>query len=285
MSHTERTQADAGVCAFLGTVDEGFEAGKELGILEDSTRIAQWQAELRRRDAIQAQESADDPIPGVNTHPIGLVGARIRQQFTNDPTVYTRQAIRNAAHGIMSPETVNFAMRSSFTGTASTPTTTGEATVATGGNATTTDDTTVYVVDMLGNISIARGTSPGSVAGTALNTDTAMSSSSSNAAATSNMINVASAASPSTPANSPNSPITAALPSSSTAAETGANGQTLPGAEGQDAGTKISKAKKKNDGRKRAKAAQAKQASEDAGTSVENDDNGDDREDSDLVNV
>ena len=31
----ERTQADAGVCAFLGTVDESFNAGKELAMLMD----------------------------------------------------------------------------------------------------------------------------------------------------------------------------------------------------------------------------------------------------------
>lgn len=245
--------------------------------MEDDTRIAQWQAELRRRDAIQAREAAHDPIPGVNTHPIGLVGARYRQEISNDPTVSTSQAMRNATHGIMSPELVNFVMRSSFTGTPSTPSTTGEATLATGENATTTDDATVYIADMLGNINIAMGPSPGSVSGTALNTDTAMSSSSSNAAATSNTTNVASAPSPSTPAKSPNNPTVAAIPSSSTAAEIGA--------KGQDASTKMSKAKKKNEGRKRAKAAQAKQAAEKAETPVGNDDDGHDGAGPDLVYV
>ena len=69
MPHTERRQADTCVCAFLGTIDQGFDARMELEVLKDSAHIIGWQAELSRRGAIRTQEIAIDPIPGVNTHP------------------------------------------------------------------------------------------------------------------------------------------------------------------------------------------------------------------------
>ncbi|KAF6235378.1 hypothetical protein HO173_006574 [Letharia columbiana] len=268
MPRTEKTQADADVCAFLGTVDQGFNPQMELEILEDSTRITQWQAELRERDAIRAQEIANDPIPGVNTHPIGLVGARFRQEVGRDPTISTRQALTNAAHGIMIPDAVDFAMGGSSTNTTSTPSATREATRATGENAPTTDYAAVYIADMLGNINIATDPSSITVANLPDSMNTAAASSSSNAPAAPDITYVALEASSSTPANtSVNTNITAVT-------ETGTNDQTLPGTDGQDEVSKTTKAKKKREGRKRAKA-RAKEAATEAGDSVGNDDDDD----------
>lgn len=95
-----------------------------------------------------------------------------------------------------------------------------------------------------------------------------MSSSTGNTAATSDMTNVASTNSRSIPTKNTHNSINNANPSSSTARGIDANGQVLTGADSQNAGAKMSKAKKKNQGRKRAKkAAQAKQAAENAGAS------------------
>lgn len=53
---TERTQADAGVCAFLGTMDQGFNAETELETFEDNARVTQWWIEPRGRDAMDWSE-------------------------------------------------------------------------------------------------------------------------------------------------------------------------------------------------------------------------------------
>lgn len=268
MPRTERTQADAGVCAFLGTVDQDFNAAMELEVLEDNTRITQWQAELRRRDARRAQEIANDPIPGVNTHPIGLVGARFRQVVANNPTISTKQALNDAADGVMIPGSLDFVMGGNSTGTTGTPSATREATRAAGENAPTTDDTAVYIADMLGNVNIATGFS------------------SSTATATPSISNVAPEPSSNAPADVPDNTNIATGPSSSTFMEAGVDDQTLHGTEGQDEGSQLSKAKKKREGRKRAKAARAKEAAENAGSSIGNDDDDDDDgEAPDVVDV
>ena len=153
LPRTERVQTDAGICAFLGTMMEGFNAQMELNILEDNTRINQWKAELSRRDAIRAQEIANDPIPGVNTHPIGSIGARFRQEIANDPTKSTMQALTDAADGIMFPGALEFVMGRS----PGTPNTTGEEIPAMGKTNSTTTNTAVYTADMLGSITVSSG--------------------------------------------------------------------------------------------------------------------------------
>lgn len=239
----------------------------ELEILEDSARIIGWQAELSRRDSIRMQEVANDPIPGVNIHSIGLIRARLREEIANDPTISSREAITNATHGIVIPGALDFILGGNFSGTTNTPCTTGEATRATDVNYPTTNDTVVYIADMLGNINIVTGRSSSAAADSPLNMDTAASSSSRNATDT------------------PDNTNTAANSTSSTAMKTGANGQTLSGMVGQDGGSKISKAKKKREGRKRVKAARAKEAVESAGGSVGNDEDEDDGKSLDLLDV
>ncbi len=284
MPRPERFQADASVCAFLGTVGQNFDARLELETLDDSVRIARWEAELRRRDAIRAQEIARDPIPGVNTHSIGLVGARFKQEVTNDPAISSREALTNAARGIMPPGAVDFVMGSNSAGTTSTSVNTGQATRPSDGKAPTTNDTVTHIGDMLGNINTT-GPSSSTAAGVSHDMNTAASGSSGNAAATPGIANLAPGAASNTPAdNHDNANITAG-PASSTATGTGASDQTLRGMEEQDGGSKISKAKKKREGRKRAKAARAKEAIESPGVTVGNDDDEDDGELPDLVDV
>ncbi len=314
---------------------QNFDARLELETLDDSVRIARWEAELRRRDAIRAQEIARDRIPGVNTHSIGLVGARMRQEVTNDPAISSREALTNAARGIMPPGAVDSVMGSNSAGTTSTSVNTGQATHPSDGNAPTTNDTVTYIGDMLGNINVAdpsssaaagvsldmntaasslsgNGPSDGNApttndtvtyigdmlgninvadpsssaaAGVSLDMNTAASSSSGNAAATPDVANLAPGASSNIPAdNHDNANITAG-PASSTATGTGASDQTLRGMEEQDGGSKISKAKKKREGRKRAEAARAKEAIETPGVTVGNDDDEDDEELPDLVDL
>lgn len=162
MPHLERTQVDANVCAFLATADSDFDAESELEILKDRTRIAQWEAELRRRDVIRAEEIANDPIPGVNTHPIGLVGARMSQGIANNPTISTRQALVDAAHGVLIPGAVDLVMGGSSTATTSTSSPFGRASRASDATAPTTDNKAVFIADMLGNINLAAGPSSSS---------------------------------------------------------------------------------------------------------------------------
>lgn len=277
MPYIAQTQADADVCAFLGSVDQGFDARTELEILEDSTRITQWQAELTRRDAIRAQEIANDPIPGVNTHPVGAVGGRFRREIANDPTKSTMQAFTDAADSIMIPGSMEFAMGRNSAGTASTPSTTGQTNHATAEDNPTTDDMVVYMGDSLGNVHITTDRSSNIGADTPDDLNNGASSSSSNDATTTPKItNDASGVSSNTPADTPNITNIAAGPSSSAATDTGAGDEALPVAEGQDEGSKASKAKKKREGRKRAKAARAQGAAEKAGTSVGDDDDEDD---------
>ncbi|CAD6584309.1 MAG: hypothetical protein ASARMPREDX12_001617 [Alectoria sarmentosa] len=275
MPHIAQTQADADVCAFLGTVDQGFDARTELEILEDSTRITQWRAELRRRDAIRAQEIANNPIPGVNTHPIGAVGGRFRQEIANDPTKSTMQAFTDAADSIMIPGSMEFIMGRNSAGTASTPSTTGQTNHATADDNPTTDDMVVYMADTLGNINIATGPSSNIRAETSDDLNNGASSSSSNATVTPEITNVAPGVSSNAPADTLDITNIAAGPSSSTATDTGTGDRALPVAEGQDEGGKVSKAKKKREGRKRAKAARAQGAAEKAGTPVGDDDDDD----------
>ena len=257
MPFFERTQVDAYVCAFLGTRDRGFNARMELDTLEDKTRITQWQTELRRRDAINAQEIANDPIPGVNTHPIGLIGARMRQEIVNNPTISTIQAAANAAHGIMIPDAVDFLKASISKNAAATPSTTSAATSATGANAPTTDDTAVYIADMLGNVNIATGPSSSAAVNTPLRMDTAASSSLNNAADT------------------PGNANRATNPSSSTATDGSATDQTLLGTQDQHGASKMSKAKKKRE--------RAKRAAENAGNDAGNDEDDNDGEVANLA--
>lgn len=222
------TQADADVCAFLCTVDQHFNPQKELEILKDEKRMAEWQAEMDRIAAIRAREIANHPMHGVRTFPVGAVGARFRQEIANDPTLSTRQALTNATNAIIMPGSLDFVMGSNPTGTTGTTSTTGTnsgSTRATGRNVPTTNDTAVYVADTLGNTDITTSSS------------------------------------------------------SSTATKTGANGQTLLGTEGQDEGGKMSKAKKKREGRKRAKFARAQMAGEKVEGSVGNDDDDDNDDD------
>ena len=254
MPHTERGQVDTCVCAFLETIDQGFDARMELEVLKDSAHIIGWQAELSRRDAIRTQEVAIDPIPEVNTHPIGLIGARLREEIANDPTTSSRKAVTNAAHGIMMPGAMDFILGGNFTGNTNTPGTTGEATRATDGNYSTTNDTVVYIADMLGNINIVTGRLSSAAADSPLKMDTAASSFSGNATDTPDNTNIT------------------ADSTSSTTMKADANDQTLPEMEWQDESSKISKAKKKREGRKRLKAARAKGAVGSAEGSVGNDD-------------
>lgn len=230
----------------------------ELEILEDNIRITQWQAELSRRDAIRAQEVANDPIPGVNTHPIGSIGARFRQEIANDPTKSTMQALTDAADGIMFPGALEFVMGRNPTRTTRT---TGEATLAMGKNDSTTDDTAVYTADMLGNITVSSGEKNPAIDDTVVYIADALGN-----------INRATTSSSGNAVDTPGGTKVAAGSSSSTATEAGAKDQIRPGAEDHGEDSKMSKAKKKREGRKRAKAAQAKKAAVTAGDSVGNDD-------------
>lgn len=274
MSSIERTQADTDVCALLGTMDSGFNAEMELEILENNTRVAQWNAELNRRNAILAQENANDPIPGLNTHFMGLVGARYREEIANNSTKSAIQALIDATNDVMNPGYIEFVMGRNSNSNASTPRRAIRA----------RNDTVVYIADMLGNISIATGPSFGKAANMPANTNTAAASSPGNAAATPDITSGAIGASSNTPSNTPDNNHIAAE-SSSTPTATPTNGQTVPGAEGQGEGTNISKAKKKREGRKKAKAARAKEATKNAGTSVGYDDDDDDGKVPDLVDV
>ena len=66
-------QADARVCACLGTVDQEFDAETELETLEDKARGMQWVNEYsRRRESTGARDIAEDPVPGVNSHPTAI---------------------------------------------------------------------------------------------------------------------------------------------------------------------------------------------------------------------
>ena len=263
---------------------QSFDARLELETLKDSVRIARWEVELSRRDAIRAQEIASDPIPGVNTHPIGLVGARLRQEITNNPAISSREALTNAAHGIMVPGAVDLVLGSKSAGTTSTSVNTGQATRPSDGNAPTINDTVIYIGDMLGNINIAIPSSS-TAAGVSLDVNTAVTSSSGNAVATPGIANLAPGASSNSPTdNHDNANITAG-PASSSTKGTSASDQTLRDTEGQDGGSKISKAKKKREGRKRAKAARAKEAIESPGATVGNDGDDNDGELPDLVDI
>lgn len=269
MPNTEKTPADANVCAFLGTVDGNFNAKMELEILEDTVRVDEWQAGLRRRDAIHAQNIANDPVHGVNTHRIGSVGAQFRQDITNDPTKSTMEAFTDAADAIMAPGSLEFVMGPNSTGTTSTLSTTGEATGATSKINPAADETAVYIADMVGNINLATddnkattGDVIGSVkiaTGPSSNVVTDIPESMRNPlVATSN--------------NATTTPETTNVATGPSSTEFGVNDQTLPGTEGQEESGKISKAKKKREGRKRAKAARAKEAAEIVGTFGGNDD-------------
>ena len=248
MPRSEETQTDADVCAFLGMLDRTFNPERELDILENSARINDWRAELRKRNAILEQDTADDPD---RTQQIREMAARFQQEVANNPTKSTMQAFADAAHGIMEPGAVDYIMRHNSTGDTSTPTNGGESTHATNAKNPTDVKPVAYIADMLGNIDIAAHPSSSIAANTPDKTNTAATSSSN--APTSNLEN----------AN------TAAGPSSS-------KDQTTPGAEDQGEASKMSKAKKKREGRKRAKAAQAKDAAGNAEDSAGNDGGDDD---------
>lgn len=164
LAHTEKPQANADVCAFLWTVDQSFNPQRELEILKDEKRIAQWQAEMDRRDAISARKIANNPIPGVRTFSIGAVGARFRQEIANDPTLSTRQALTNATNAIIMPGSLDFVMDSNPTGITGTTGTNSGSTRATGRNVPTTNDTAVYVADTLGNTDITTSSSSSTAA-------------------------------------------------------------------------------------------------------------------------
>ena len=167
----------------------------------------------------------------------------------------------------MMPGAMDFVLGGNFTGTTNTPGTTGEATRATDGNYPTTNDTVVYIADMLGNINIVTGRLSSAAADSPLKMDTAASSFSGNATDT------------------PDNTNSTADSTSSTTTKTDANDQTLPEMEGQDGSSKISKAKKKREVRKRLKAARAKGAVGSAEGSVGNDADDEDGKSLDLVDV
>ena len=243
---TERTRADAGVCAFLGMVDPSFNTETKVEILADSTRLIQWQDEMKRINAILDQQMGNGPV---NTHPIGSMGA------PSNPTISTTQPLTNAA-GIMVPGAADLAQGTNLTG--KTPDTTRKPSHPARRTTPATNDTAIYIADTHGSTSLAP--SPLShAAKTPLTTNTNTAAASSIAAATTTV-----APTPSTPDNK----TTPIGPSSSTAAEPGAGNQTT---DGQRSG-RVSKAKKKREGRKRAKAARA---AVDAGQAAGDDGDGD----------
>ena len=219
MPCTQRSQIDADVCAFLGTVDQSFNSELELETLEDRLRIDQWQNERRRREAALPCDIAKIPTPEVKTHPIGPLVTRASQAVAHDRTRSATQALKDAANDILDPSLPR-----------------------------TPENTIVYIADLLGNITVAGGeinptiedSNPSNVtADTPLNPD--------NAAATSS--------------NTSENTNKNAGPSSGTVTENGAKDHTVPGMKGSDEAIRMSKAKKKRQGRKRAKA-RAKEAAD-----------------------
>lgn len=229
-------------------LDRTFNPERELDVLEDSARINDWRAELRKRNAIWEQDTADDPV---HTQQTREMAARFQQEVANNPTKSTMQAFADAAHGIMEPGAVDYIMRHNSTGDTSTPTNDGESTHATNAKNPTTVKPVAYIADMLGNIDIAAHPSSTIAANTPDKTNTAATSSSN------------------APTSNPENANTTAGPSSS-------KDQTAPGAEDQGEASKMSKAKKKREGRKRAKAARATDAAGNAEDSAGNDGGDDD---------
>ena len=69
-------KADAGVCACLGIVDQGFDTERELEILKDTARELQWANEYNRRtESTGSRDIANDPVSGVNSHPTAIYTA------------------------------------------------------------------------------------------------------------------------------------------------------------------------------------------------------------------
>ena len=228
------------------------------------------------RDDVYAHEVAKNPIPGVNTHPIGLVGARIRQAIANDSSISTMQALADAADGILDPDLLGSLLNRNPAGNTSARNNTGEATHATGKvnllpNSTaayttdvlgdtnmtagkrksTTKDSIVYVADALGNIKVTTSLPAKVTVDPANNADNAAISSCRTPDSTNNLTGL----------------------SSSTATDTDANDKSGLG--------QMSKAKKKREGRKRAKV-QAKESAEKTGDFIGSHDD-DDKEAQALV--
>ena len=248
MPYIEGRKADASVCAFLGLLDQGFNAEMELEILEDRHRVTHWRKELRMRDNAHAYEVAKDPIPGVNTHPIGLVGARFRQAIANDSAISTMQALADAADGILDPDILGSLLDRNPASTTSTRprNNTGGTTHAMDKSYLTPNSTAVYKPDVLGDIDTTAGKSKTTtkdsivyIADTLGNITTSLLTN--NAVDPADNLDNAAVSSSRTPDNT-NS--TAEL-SSNYAADTSTNDQ--------DDFSQMSKAKKKREGRKRAK--------------------------------
>ena len=70
---SEDRQADASVCACLGSVDQVLNTKMELETLEDKTWGMQWLDEYRRKEEYTgARDIAGDPVPGVISHPTDI---------------------------------------------------------------------------------------------------------------------------------------------------------------------------------------------------------------------
>ncbi len=121
------SQVDAHVCAFLGKVDQDFNAEKELKILKDQEGIIQSRNEY--------------------------ICFRVREATASDPAISTTQALRDAASGDMKPILLDFFMGLSSTGTTRDTDNTRGTTYA----SPTHDHTVVDIADTLGNISISAG--------------------------------------------------------------------------------------------------------------------------------
>ena len=93
LRRTALTRADAGVCAFLGTVVQGYDSKAELKILKDKARRAQWETEVRRREEVDALELANDHLSRGEIHPVGEIGDRMKQVNLNAVMNSTRQTI------------------------------------------------------------------------------------------------------------------------------------------------------------------------------------------------
>ena len=228
------------------------------------------------RDDVYAHEVAKNPIPGVNAHPIGLVGARFRQAIANDSSISTMQALADAADGILDPDLLEFFVDRNPTGNTSAHNNTGELTRATGKSTvlpnstagytpdvlgdtnmtagkrkTTTKDSILYVADALGNIKVTTSQPAKVAVDSANNPDNAAVSSSRTPDNTNNVTGL----------------------SSSTATDTDAKAQCGLG--------QMSKAKKKRESRKRAKV-QAKESAAKTGDFIGSHDD-DDKEAQALV--
>ena len=280
-------QADAGVCACLGIVDQGFDAKTELEILRNKAQELQWAYEYNRiNESTGSRDIAMDPVPGVNSHPTAI--------YTADPLGNT-----DVAAGETNPGTQNHVVYIVDT--------LGNVTTATGPSSSVAANTPKSVDNAAASLSQpsndtldAAGPSSSSVTKIGVKTQNTPetegqdevgqmsknkkkreSKKRAKARAKEAAANVEdtdtpkiqdnAAASLSTPSNdTPN----AASPSSSTVAKIGVKTQDTPETEGQDEVGQMSKTQKKRENRKRAKA-RAKDGAAIAEDTVGNDDKND----------